>query len=150
LLTDQTTGKPLGAEDVFSNRRAAALQGQVWNPVLTWLPVGKGAPQNVYKTVWSDVGPHVSASWSPAFKDGLLGHLLGERKTVLRGGYSLVFDRINGDTNMFFPMLNAGFAQTRTCAGPRINGTCQAGAVPRMLPHWRRWTSSASGVTVAS
>jgi hypothetical protein len=128
LLTDQATGKPLSAQDVFSNRRTAALQGQVWNPVLTWLPVGKGAPQNVYSTAWDDVGPHVSASWSPSFKGGLLGHILGDRKTVVRGGYSLIFDRINGDTNMFFPMLNAGFAQTRTCAGPRTNGTCQAGA----------------------
>jgi hypothetical protein len=122
LLTDQSSGKALTAQDVFSARSAAALQGQVWNPVLAWLPVGKGTSQSVYNTAWDDIGPHVSASWSPKF--------LGEHKTVLRAGYALIFDRINGSTNMFFPMLNAGFAQTRTCAGPRTNGTCVAGADP--------------------
>src|SRR6266849_3219353 len=60
----------------------------------------------------------------------MFGKFLGDRKTVFRGGYALVFDRINGSTNMFFPMLNVGFAQTRTCAGPRLEGTCQAGADP--------------------
>jgi hypothetical protein len=94
------------------------------------LPVGKGTRQGVYRTVWNNVGPRIAASWSPSFKSGVLGRILGDRKTVLRGGYGLVFDRINGSTNMFFPMLNAGFAQTRTCTGPRISGVCQAGADP--------------------
>ena len=97
---------------------------------MRWLPVGHGAPQGVYSTAWDDLGPRVAASWSPSFGQGVLQRIFGERKTVVRGGYSLVFDRINGSTNMFFPMLNAGFAQTRTYAGPRINGACQAGADP--------------------
>ncbi len=130
LLVEQAKGQPLSAHMVFSNRAAAALQGQVWNPMLAWLPVGKGAPQGVYSTAWDDLGPHVAASWSPSYRTGWRGRLFGDRKTVIRGGYNLVFDRINGSTNMFFPMLNVGFAQTRTCAGPRITGACQAGADP--------------------
>jgi hypothetical protein len=130
ILVDRDTRKALSAQDVFSNRRAAALQGQVWNPPLVWLPVGHGAPQGAYTTVWNDLGPHLAASWSPSYKDGVLAKLLGDRKTVFRSGYALVFDRINGSTNMFYPMLNVGFAQTRTCAGPRLDGTCQAGADP--------------------
>jgi len=70
------------------------------------MPVGKGAPQGVYKTTWKDLGPRVAASWNPSFTDGLASRLFGDRKTVVRGGYSLVFDRINGSTNVFFPMLN--------------------------------------------
>ena len=130
LLVDQTTGHPLSAKDVFSSRRTAAEQGQVWNPPLAWLPVGKGAPQGVYTTAWDDIGPHVAASWNPSFQDGILGHILGGGKTVLRAGYGLVFDRLNGSTNVFFPMLSVGFAQTLSCFGPRINGTCQAGSDP--------------------
>jgi hypothetical protein len=105
---DQTSGKELSAQMVFSNRAAAAQQGQVWNPLIAWLPVGKGGPQSIYKTAWDDLGPHVAASWNPSFKDGLLGPVFGDRKTVFRGGYGLVFDRINGSTNVFFPMLNVG------------------------------------------
>ncbi len=127
---DQTNGQELSPQMVFSNRAAAAQQGQVWNPAIAWLPVGKGGPQSIYKTAWDDLGPHVAASWNPSFKDGLLGRLFGDQKTVFRGGYGLVFDRINGSTNVFFPMLNVGFAQTLTCAGPRTNGTCAAGSDP--------------------
>lgn len=128
---DQSTGQELSANMVFSNRMAAANMGQVWNPVVQWLVVGtKGAPSSVYKTAWDDLGPHVAASWSPSFKNPLLARIFGDQKTVFRGGYGLVFDRINGSTNAFFPMLNVAFAQTLTCAGPRTNGTCQAGSDP--------------------
>src|SRR6266478_3009147 len=119
LLVDQSTGKPLGAQDVFSQRRAAAEKGQTWNPALAWLPVGKGAPQGVYRTALNDAGPRIAVSWNP-----------GDRKTVLRGGYGLVVDRINGSTNAFFSMLNVGYAQTLSCLGPRRDGRCQAGSDP--------------------
>jgi hypothetical protein len=128
---DQTTGRELSPQQVFTNRAAAAQQGQVWNPLVAWRPIGSnGAPSSIYQTAWDDLGPHVAASWNPMFKDGVLGRLFGDQKTVFRGGYGLVFDRINGSTNVFFPMLNVGFAQTLTCAGPRITGACQAGSDP--------------------
>ncbi len=130
ILVDQTSGRALSAKDFFSTRRTAAEQGQVWNPTLAWLPVGKGAPQGVYATDRNNFGPHVALSWNPSFQKGLLGRIFGSGKTVLRGGYGLVFDRINGSTNVFFPMLNVGFAQTLSCFGPRRTGPCQAGSDP--------------------
>ncbi|HJT88527.1 MAG TPA: carboxypeptidase-like regulatory domain-containing protein, partial [Bryobacteraceae bacterium] len=130
IPVDQGTGQPLTANLVFSNRRAAALQGQIWNPTVAWLPVGKGAPQGVYSTAWDDIGPRISASWNPSFTGGWLGRVFGNQKTVFRGGYGLVFDRINGSTNTFFPPLNVAFAQTLSCFGPRVNGSCQAGSDP--------------------
>lgn len=128
---DASTNTPLSAEYVFNSRRQAALAGQVWNPPLTWLPVGAAnAPSSVYSTRWSNVGPRVAVSWNPAFKTGPLGALFGDRKTVLRSGFSIVYDRINGSTNMFFAPLSVGFAQTLTCIGPRLTGVCQSGADP--------------------
>ena len=114
---DTTNGTRLSAAYVFGNRRAAASNGQVWNPLLTWQPVGAGGIDSVYATKWNNIGPRVAMSW-----------LLG--KTVLRGGFNLVYDRINGSTNTFFPSLSVGFAQTLTCIGPRTNGVCQSGATP--------------------
>ena len=127
----QGTGQELTPQMVFSNRAAAAASGQVWNPVVQWAVVGsQGAPKSVYGTAWDNIGPHLAGSWSPSAKSGVWGKLLGNGKTVLRGGYGLVFDRMNGATNAFFPMLNVAFAQTLTCAGPRISGNCQAGSDP--------------------
>lgn len=128
---DSTNGTRLSARYVFGNRRAAAEKGEVWNPVLTWKPVGlAGGPASVYSTDWNNVGPRIAASWNPSFHQGLLGAILGDRKTVVRAGFSLVFDRLNGSTNMFYAPLNVGFAQTLTCIGPRRAGTCQSGADP--------------------
>jgi hypothetical protein len=128
---DKSTRIELSAQDVFAKRGAAAALGQVWNPVVQWLPIGtKGAPSTVYRTAWDDLGPHVAASWNPSFRSGLLASIFGDAKTVFRGGYGLVFDRVNGSTSAFFRMLNVAFAQTLTCAGPRTNGTCQAGSDP--------------------
>ncbi|MBV9743135.1 MAG: hypothetical protein JO099_05180, partial [Acidobacteriia bacterium] len=125
------TNQELTPQMVFSSRAAAAEQGQVWNPVIQWLVVGSpGAPKRIYRTAWDDLGPHVAASWNPSFGSGMPGRIFGNGKTVFRAGYGLVFDRINGATNAFFPMLNVAFAQTLTCAGPRVNGTCQAGSDP--------------------
>jgi hypothetical protein len=128
---DQSTGKLLTARYVFTNRSQAANQGQVWNPPLTWTEVGKsGGPSSVYSTDWKTAGPRIAASWSPQFQTGPLGAIFGNRRTAVRAGFSIVFDRINGSTNMFFPPLSVAFAQTLTCIGPRRDGTCRAGADP--------------------
>jgi hypothetical protein len=127
---DAGSNQRISADYVFSNRRAAAEAGQVWNPLLTWKPTGGPGQDSVYSTQWGNVGPRVAASWNPAFRNGLLGYFFGDRKTVLRGGFNVVYDRINGSTNAFFPALSVGYAQTLTCIGPRRAGGCQAGADP--------------------
>ncbi len=128
---DSTNGHLISADYVFSSRRAAALAGQVWNPELTWVPVGSDSgPSSVYKTNWTNLGPRIAVAWNPAFHTGLLGSIFGDRKMVIRSGYDIVFDRINGSTNTFFPALSLGFAQTLTCIGPRRSGDCEPGADP--------------------
>jgi Carboxypeptidase regulatory-like domain len=47
-----------------------------------------------YNTDYANVAPSVGFAWSPNFKGGVLGHIFGESgQTVLRGGYSMAFDR---------------------------------------------------------
>ncbi len=127
---DASNNERLSASYVFGRRREAAQQGQVWNPLLTWRPVGSGGIDSVYNTRWTNLGPRLAASWNPAFRDGWMGHLFGDRKTVLRGGFNIVYDRLNGSTNAFFPALSVGYAQTLTCIGPRRTGNCLSGADP--------------------
>ena len=42
----------------------------------------------------NNFSPRLAAAWSPHFEGGLLGTLFGDGKMSIRGGYSLVYDRI--------------------------------------------------------
>lgn len=55
-----------------------------------------------YAYDYKDFSPRLAIAWAPRFKNGLLGSVLGDGKTSLRGGYSLVYDRIgNGIATTF-------------------------------------------------
>lgn len=124
LIIDRDTGELLSADLYFSRRRAAALQGQVYNPTLAYLPIARSNRKYIYDIDWNNVGPRFAVAWNPSFSGGLLGKLFGDRKSVWRGGYSVTFDRVNGVGIIMIPILGVGFAQTVTCIGPRRDGTC--------------------------
>ncbi len=42
----------------------------------------------------NNFGPRIAVAWSPTAKDGFLRTLTGEDKLVIRGGYSLLYDRV--------------------------------------------------------
>jgi hypothetical protein len=44
-----------------------------------------------YRRDYINPAPHLGLAWNPSFQHGLLGRLLGDRKTVFRGGYSISF-----------------------------------------------------------
>lgn len=71
----------------------AGVSGFSANPIITYSLGGKvnhGAP--LYHDDWHDFQPHLAFAYNPAGQDGLLGRLLGNRKTVIRGGASIVDD----------------------------------------------------------
>src|SRR5262249_50563987 len=57
------------------------------------------------------------------FKEGWLKRVFGDRSTVIRGGYSLVFDRTNTVQTIIVPTLGVGFAQTVNRTGPACNAS---------------------------
>ncbi len=86
--------------------------------------------------------------------DGWLGKIFRQDKSVLRGGYGLVFDRTNSVQHIF--ALGMGYGENLAVLAPRcnVNGTpgagCNAGGrrTERCLPRRRRWSdpdSAASG-----
>lgn len=127
VLLESTSGQVLTASGYLGAKQAAAAAGQFYNPALSYVPV-RYAGQQVFNTDYGDVSPRLSAAWNPSYTSGLLGSVLGDRKSVLRGGVSIVYDRTNMVQNVEIPMLGVGFAQTLTVAAPLCNASGTPGA----------------------
>lgn len=123
LMLDAGTNRPIDVKTFFPARAAAAAQGQTFNPTITYQPIRNASQKYIYDIDWNNVGPRIAAAWNPS-GGGLFGKLFGDRKSVLRAGYGVTFDRTNGVGVVMLPILGVGFSQTATCNGPRIDGTC--------------------------
>lgn len=128
LLIDNTTGQVLTAHNYLSARQGAALRGNIYNPQLAYAPLRSAPVDSVFETDWGNVAPRVAVAYNPSFtgKNWLLNRLFGDRKAVLRGGFSLVYDRTNTVQSVIIPMLGVGFAQTINVRLPN----CAASGTP--------------------
>ncbi|HEV3197279.1 MAG TPA: carboxypeptidase-like regulatory domain-containing protein [Bryobacteraceae bacterium] len=127
LQINAESGAFISGPEYIAAKQAAALGGQTYNPLLGFQPVGS-AHHSVVNIDWGDVAPRASLAWNPSGGKGFLGSLLGERKTVIRGGFAIVYDRTNTVQTVLIPMLGVGFAQTITVQGPLCNATGSGGA----------------------
>jgi hypothetical protein len=106
-LFDPTSGQtvPGGLGEWFEIRRQLMLAGQPSN-LAPQIRFDLGGPANgragFYHWDTNNWSPRVALAWAPRYREGFLGSLLGDGKTVIRGGYSLVYDRVgNGLTTSF-------------------------------------------------
>ncbi len=125
MLVDQS-GNQVGAADYLNAKMAAALKGQVYNPNLGFATIRNvaGGPKYPYDPFYAGLSPRVAVAWNPNFSDGIMGKLFGGQKTVIRGGYSRLFGRLNGVAQVLNPLLGAAFAQPVSCFGASISGQC--------------------------
>lgn len=124
LMTRVDTGDPIDPVAFLQQRFDAAAQGQFFNPLVGFVPIGQSDRKNVFDPDRTNFSPRVSVAYSPSFKDGLMGRVFGDKKMVVRGGYSLLYDRINAVQSIFIPTLGVGFAQVLSFNGP-TNATGQ-------------------------
>src|SRR5690348_13783216 len=131
------SGAPLDLNTYINQREKAALAGQVYNPEVGFALVGNtGAGQKYpYNPYYGSFSPRVAVAWNPNFTDGALGKLFGGNKSVVRGGYSRVYGRLNGVDLVLVPLLGTGLIQAVQCRTNNMNGTC---------------TTPAGGLTVAN
>src|SRR5262249_18428627 len=92
-------------------------EGGIYNPGIGFLPVG-AAGRGVFDVDWNNIGPRVAVAWNPSSSGGFLGRLLGERKTVVRGGDSPIYDRHDTVQSVIIPTLGVAFAQTINVTAP--------------------------------
>jgi hypothetical protein len=125
-----SSGQQLDTLAYLNQRKAAALAGEVFNPEVGFALVGNtGSGQKYpYNPFYGSFSPRVAAAWSPNYDDGILGKIVGHGKSVLRGGYSRVYGRLNGVDQVLVPLLGTGLIQPVTCSAPLSNGTCSTAA----------------------
>jgi hypothetical protein len=137
ILTD-STGQAMSFDSMMNNAQAAALKGQVNNPVWGFTPIlGMGSKiKYPYTPFYGGFSPRVSLAYSPKGSSiGFMNKLLGDKKTVMRGGYVRVYDRMNAVNLVLTPLLGYGFGQPIRGIGGNMNGS---------------FTNTASSVTVAN
>jgi hypothetical protein len=127
VVDTSNNNQPFTGPGYIAAKQAAALQGQTYNPTLGFEPV-QSAGRNVFNIDWGDVAPRASVAWTPSFDSGFMHRLTGNRKTVIRGGFGIVYDRINTVQSVIIPMLGVGFAQTISVGAPPCNASGTPGA----------------------
>jgi hypothetical protein len=63
-------------------------------PILTYNLAGKNNPggRSLYQANPYNFSPRVGVAWNPGFRDGLLGSVFGDHKTVLRASAGMIYD----------------------------------------------------------
>ena len=128
IMLNQATGQPIEIQQYLQARQSAALAGQVYEPQVSFADInnvsGMTYPYHPFYGGWS---PRVSLAWSPSYTGGILGKLVGQNKTVIRGGYARIYGRLNGVDLMLVPLLGPGPLQAVSCTIPTMTGQCGTG-----------------------
>ncbi len=109
----------LSFKQYIEDRRQAAELGVSLTPEIEFASLKQLGRKNAFNTDYSNLSPRFSIAWNPSVKKGLLRHLLGDQKTVVRGGYSLVFDRTNNATVLGLYGTDSGFSRSNSLRSPR-------------------------------
>lgn len=123
VLIDTQTNREIVVRELLAERRRLGDQGQTFNPTIGYVPIRQYAARSrIYDVDRNNWAPRLAAAWNPQFTSGFLGRLLGDRKSVFRGGYAVTYDRVNGVGVVMLPILGVGFSQTATCNAPVAGG----------------------------
>lgn len=104
--------------DYFDKRVAGALAGTPYNAPVTLDVAGKvNGKGGFYPQDWNNFAPSVAFAWSPNSKNKYLGHVFGEGKSTIRGGFRMVYDRIGSALAVGFDQANSlGFTSASSIA----------------------------------
>ncbi|HEX4321684.1 MAG TPA: carboxypeptidase-like regulatory domain-containing protein [Acidobacteriaceae bacterium] len=120
-------GEPIKTKDYIAQRKAAALTGGVYNPMLGFSLIGNAGDglKYPYNPFYGSFSPRIGATWNPNFgSDSLLGKIFGPSTTVIRGGYGRIYGRLNGVDLVLVPLLGIGLIQPVSCTKGLATGAC--------------------------
>jgi len=128
FVTDLATGEVFSARKYFDAKRQAALAGQVFNPTIGVRPINDSQRDSVFDIDWSNLGPRFAVAWNPSYRTGFMNTLMGDRRTVVRGGYAMVYDRVNTISVVLPAAFGVGFGQVLQATAPLCNASATPGA----------------------
>jgi hypothetical protein len=114
----------------LKSRESAALAGQVFNPNVGFALIGNvaGHPSNFYNPFYKSFSPRIAVAWNPKFDGGMMASIFGRSQTVIRGGYGILYGRLNGVGLVLLPLLGTGLIQAVQCISPLNDGVTCAGS----------------------
>ena len=128
--------------DWFKSRAAKMLTGGTSqsDPLITYDLAGPANHRpGFYNWDTHDFGPHIAFAYSPRSEGGWLQKLVGQGdKTVIRGGFGVVFDRVGAGLLSTFDRrgsfgLSTGITAPIPCVGPSTLDPCTGTPVaPRL------------------
>src|SRR5258705_11452925 len=84
---------------------AAAAQGLNGDTAIPFLSYDLGGKANharsTYRPDRNNFSPRIAFAYNPGSRNGFLGGIFGDKKTVIRGGATMVYDRVNANTINF-------------------------------------------------
>jgi Carboxypeptidase regulatory-like domain/TonB dependent receptor len=85
----------------FATRVAAAASGTSGNDAVPLVSYNLGGEANhgapgYYNPDHKNFGPRIGIAYNPSFREGLLASLFGDRKSTIRAGAAILYDRIAG------------------------------------------------------
>ena len=97
--------------DWFDCRQKAMLAGQPTDATCGLIKTDLAGPANgkpgYYDYDFKNLSPRIAFAWSPQFKEGLFHSVFGQGKTSIRGGYSIVYDRIGNGLATSFDQIGS-------------------------------------------
>ena len=116
--------------DFFEQRKASAAQGVPFNESIDLDLSGPFyGKTGFYGTDKNNFSPRISAAWTPNFDSGFLKALFGgPGKSVFRGGFAMMYDRIGSQLAVSFDLNNTlGFTSATQIAANTFNVTTTPG-----------------------
>lgn len=132
FLVQLDTGQPVHVLEFMEKRAAAAKLGKPYNPGFAYTPISM-LPGVKEIPTHRDIAPRIAISWNPGGGQGFLGKVMGGRKTVLRTGYGVNYQRVVAVGHIQTPLSgNAALAEPNVVNAPNCgyNGTPGTGCVP--------------------
>lgn len=103
--------------DTRVRNAALGISGAAAEPILRYDLCGKAnSARAMYETDLNNFAPRLSFAYNPSFKDGILGKVFGDRKTVIRGGGSVTYDRVGGAISFIQDQVSYLFDNSATRA----------------------------------
>lgn len=103
---------------------AAGIFGPSAEPFLSYSLSGQANDGvDLYKTDWNNFAPRVGFAYNPSFRGGILGGIFGDRKTVVRGNASMVYDRVGGAITFIQDQINYLFDNSASRTFGNLNPT---------------------------